>query len=207
MPNSAVIIANGRYPSHDIPLSVINNASYIVCCDGAANNFIAAGNIPNAIVGDLDSISDENREKFTDILHHVSEQENNDLTKAVNFCIERGINDITIVGGTGFREDHAIGNISLLAEYILKVNVRMITNWGVFSPINCSTTFNSFNGEKISIFAIDQVPMTTTGLQYTIENRILKNWWEGTLNVSLSDQFTINTQGRVIVFQAFKTSK
>lgn len=204
LPSSAVIIANGRYPHHHIPLSEIENAQYIVCCDGAANSFIENGNIPDAIVGDLDSISEENKQKYTDILHLITEQDNNDLTKAVKFCIEKGINDITIVGGTGLREDHTIGNISLLSEYVLLIKVRMITNWGVFTPINNNTVFKSFIGEKVSIFAIDQTPMTTIGVKYPINNRVLSNWWEGTLNESVGDSFSISTKGRVIVFQAFK---
>lgn len=202
--SSAVIIANGRYPHHPIPLAEIENASYIVCCDGAANNFIETGMIPNAIIGDLDSISEENKEKYASILYHETEQENNDLTKAVLFCLRKGITNISIVGGTGLREDHTIGNISLLAEYVLKANVRMITNWGIFTPIKSNHTFNSFAGEKVSIFDIDRQPMTTTGLEYPIKDRILKNWWQGTLNDSLGETFTIETKGRVIVFQAFK---
>ncbi len=202
---SAVIIANGRYPSHEIPLAVVDNSSYTVCCDGAANNFISSGNVPDAIVGDLDSISDENKLKYASILHHIDEQENNDLTKAVRFCISKGINDITIVGGTGLREDHTIGNISLLTEYILMgVNVKMITNWGVFTPIKQDTIFNSHAGEKVSIFAIDHMPITTKGLKYAIDDRILNNWWEGTLNESEGKDFAIKTSGRVIVFQVFR---
>lgn len=201
---SAVIIANGRYPHHHIPLAEIDNASYIVCCDGAANNFIETGMTPHAIIGDLDSISEENKIKYASILHLETEQENNDLSKAVLFCLNKGITNISIVGGTGLREDHTIGNISLLAEYVLKANVKMITNWGVFTPIKSNNTFKSFAGEKVSIFDIDREPMSTTGLKYPIKDRVLTNWWQGTLNDSLGETFTIETKGRVIVFQAFK---
>ena len=78
----AVVIANGAYPTHVIPAGIVENATYIVCCDGAANNLIARGIIPNAIVGDLDSLSDENKVRFSDIIVEIKEQESNDLTKA-----------------------------------------------------------------------------------------------------------------------------
>lgn len=202
--NKAVIVANGRYPNHHIPLSIIENAPYIICSDGAANNFIALGNIPDAIVGDCDSVSEENKIKYADILFPDTEQESNDLTKSVRFAVKRDKTDITIVGGTGMREDHTIGNISLLAEYSLIVDVKMVTNNGVFTPVNSTTEIKSFKGEQISIFSIDQKPVTTKGLKYPINERILTNWWEGTLNESESDSFTIETEGRVIVFQVFK---
>ncbi|MDO5665352.1 MAG: thiamine diphosphokinase [Bacteroidia bacterium] len=201
--STAIIVANGRYPHHPIPLSVIENASYIVCCDGAANHFIEIGGIPDAIVGDCDSISEENKIRFKDRLFPNTEQETNDLTKAVLFCAENGRREIIIVGGTGMREDHTIGNISLLADYEALVNVKMFTNYGVFTPISSKTTFKSFVGEKVSLFAIGQKAITTTGLKYPIQNRILTNWWQGTLNESLDDSFTIDTRGKVIIFQMF----
>lgn len=200
----AVIVANGRYPHHPVPLSVIEEAPYIVCCDGAANHFIEIGGIPDAIVGDCDSISEENKIRFADRLFPDKEQETNDLTKSVMFCVENGRKNITIVGGTGIREDHSIGNISLLADYEALANVEMFTNYGVFTPISSRTTFKSFAGEKVSLFAIGKTPITTDGLKYPIQNRVLTNWWQGTLNESLGDSFTIDTCGRVIVFQVFK---
>lgn len=200
----AVIVANGRYPRHPVPLSVIEEAPYIVCCDGAANHFIEIGGIPDAIVGDCDSISEENKIRFADRLFPDKEQETNDLTKSVRFCVENRRKNITIVGGTGIREDHSIGNISLLADYEALANVKMFTNYGVFTPISSRTTFKSFAGEKVSLFAIGQTPITTDGLKYPIQNRVLTNWWQGTLNESLGDSFTIDTCGRVIVFQVFE---
>lgn len=200
---SAVIVANGKYPRHRIPLSIVENAPYIVCCDGAANSFIERGGVPDAIVGDCDSISEENRRKFADILYEVKEQEFNDLTKSVMFCVKNGRRNITIVAGTGKRDDHTIGNISLLAEYMDMCDVKMVTNYGVFTPINSRSEFDSFEGEQVSIFSMEQKPISTTGLKYPIRNRVLTNWWQGTLNESLGNMFTIETEGKVIVFQVF----
>ena len=200
---SAVIIANGRYPDHSLPLSLIREASFIVCTDGAANDFIARGGRPDAIVGDCDSISPENRERFAAIIHPSADQETNDLTKSVQYCVAEGRKEIVIVGGTGKREDHTLGNISLLADYCQFAQVMMVTNWGRFTPINGSTIFKSFKGEQVSIFAIDAVPLTTSGLKYPLQQRVLTNWWQGSLNESLGDNFNIETEGRVIVFQAF----
>jgi thiamine pyrophosphokinase len=198
-----VIIANGRFPTHPTPLSYIERASFIVCCDGAANEFIEIGGRPDAIVGDCDSISKDNSVRFSDILYRNNDHETNDLTKSVQFCVDKGKKNIIIVGGTGKREDHTLGNISLLAEYVHIANVVMVTNWGKFTPIKSTTQFKSFLGEQVSIFSIDQVKISTKNLKYPLSNRILSNWWEGSLNESLDESFTIQPQGRVIVFQAF----
>lgn len=197
-------MANGSFPVHPVPLSAIENAPFIVCCDGAADRFIALGNAPHAIVGDCDSISEQNKTRFAHILHQEKEQETNDLTKSVRFCIKNGRKNIAIVGATGMREDHTLGNISLLAEYVLSTGkVRMITDRGIFTPIASTTQFHSFEGQKVSLFAIDRCPITTSGLEYNVSNRIFSNWWQGTLNRATGQHFTIETDGRVIVFQAF----
>ena len=198
-----VIIANGRFPTHPTPLSYIERASFIVCCDGAANEFIEIGGKPNAIVGDCDSISKENIIRFADIVYPNNDQETNDLTKSVQFCVDKGMKDIIIVGGTGKREDHTLGNISLLAEYVHIANVVMATNWGIFTPINTTTQFKSFIGEQVSIFSIDHTKVSSQNLKYPLSNRILSNWWEGSLNESLDESFTIQTTSRIIVFQAY----
>ena len=198
-----VIIANGRFPTHPTPLSYIERASFIVCCDGAANEFIEIGGKPNAIVGDCDSISKENIVRFADILYPNNDQETNDLTKSVQFCVDKGMKDIIIVGGTGKREDHTLGNISLLAEYVYIANVVMATNWGIFTPIKSTTQFKSFIGEQVSIFSIDHTKVSSQNLKYPLSNRILSNWWEGSLNESLDESFTIQTTSRIIVFQAY----
>ena len=39
----AVILANGDYPSASLPLRVLEEAPYVVCCDGGANEYIARG--------------------------------------------------------------------------------------------------------------------------------------------------------------------
>lgn len=201
---TTVIIANGRFPSHPVPLSCIREAEYIICCDGAANDFIARGGVPDAIVGDCDSISEENKIRFADILHPNPDQETNDLTKSVQFCVENGRQEIIIVGGTGKREDHTLGNISLLADYAELAGVIMVTNWGIFTPIHSITEFKSYKGEQVSIFSIDPKKLTTHNLKYPVEGRILTNWWQGSLNESLGDSFSIDPEGRVIVFQAYK---
>ena len=45
---------------------------------------------------------------------HVTEQETNDLNKAFRYCLANGWTDIVILGATGKREDHTLGNIGLL---------------------------------------------------------------------------------------------
>ncbi|MBQ5911783.1 MAG: thiamine diphosphokinase, partial [Bacteroidaceae bacterium] len=60
----AVILANGDYPCAPVPLQVLAEAPFVVCCDGAANEHIARGFTPDVIIGDGDSLSEENKQRF-----------------------------------------------------------------------------------------------------------------------------------------------
>ena len=54
--SKTVILANGEFPTHEIPLQILNEADFIICCDGASQNLLDYGLKPNLIIGDLDSV-------------------------------------------------------------------------------------------------------------------------------------------------------
>ena len=198
----AVVLAGGDYPTAPQPLEVLHNAPYVVCCDGAADRYIATGRVPDAIVGDGDSISTYNRAKYTHLLHIFAEQETNDQTKAMRYLMEKGMRRIAIVGATGRREDHTIGNISLLIEYMRKgADVCSFTDHGRFIPCSGTTTLQCHKGQQVSIFSITAKNMSAEGLLYPIYD--FTNWWQGTLNECTGIELTIHAQGEYILFMNY----
>ena len=200
-----IILANGNFPSHKIPLDFLFNAEQIICCDGATQNLLNVGLKPDFIIGDLDSISEEIKFEYSSILLHCAEQETNDLTKAINFCIENNRTEITILGATGKREDHTLGNLSLLSDYAKRVKVQLLTDDGIFTPLLKSNTLESYPGEQVSIFSLNpETVFTFHHLHYPVENRKLTSWWQGTLNEANSNFFKINfNTGNVLVFRKY----
>ena len=146
MPRNTVILADGNFPVHKIPLGYLKSAEHIICCDGSAESLVNAGMEPEAIAGDLDSLSTDLKRRFSDRLFQDNDQDTNDLTKAVKWCLGKGYNEIVILGATGKREDHTIGNISLLAEYSKEIKVMMVTDTGIITPLTESTNYSEFRG-------------------------------------------------------------
>ena len=70
----AVILANGEYPTCPVPLTMLEEASFVACCDGAANEYISRGHAPDVIVGDGDSLSTEYHKRFSPIIHQIPDQ-------------------------------------------------------------------------------------------------------------------------------------
>ena len=195
-----VILANGSFPSHPIPLNLLRNAKQVVCCDGAVECFDKWRGTPAAIVGDGDSLSDELKEKYADIWHPECEQETNDLTKAVRYLMNQGSRHFAIVGATGKREDHTLGNISLLIEYLrMGAKVEMYTDYGHFVP--CSRFIDyitSRPGQPVSIFNFNATNFRSTCLRYPIYD--FTNWWQGTLNEMTGAMARIDADGDFLVY-------
>jgi thiamine pyrophosphokinase len=183
-------------------LELLAKASVIIACDGAVETLHRKGFVPTAIVGDLDSIPETMRRHYADRLHQEAEQDTNDLTKAVRFAADSGQTDVLIVGATGLREDHTIGNVSLLLEYAqLLRRVEILSDYGLFTPLLNSGSLTSVKGQQISVFSPRQGVeiVHTEGLRWPICRRSLDSWWQGTLNEALGETFTLTLSGGGVI--------
>ena len=210
--DKTVILANGAFPTHDVPLDALRNAARIVCCDGAVDKLLLeTGPEPTWIVGDGDSISAEARAYFAENCRFTAEQETNDLTKAFRFCISQGWTDLIILGATGGREDHTLGNLSLLADFVQEADVRLLTNTGFFTPLigegrSTAAPLQSVAGQQVSLIACDAgMRVSAEGLKYPVRDLPLTRWWQGTLNEALGASFEVSFEGGVLlVFQTYE---
>ena len=192
----AAILANGDFPSASVPLSLLRHAPYVCACDGAIGAYPQA----NAAVGDGDSVPDGFRHK----LIQIDEQEDNDLTKATRHCISLGHRRIIYLGCTGRREDHTLGNISLIMRYMRDFQLQplMATDHGWFTPAHGLSTFASFPRQQVSIFNFGFTQIQSQGLRYPPYP--YDEWWQGTLNEAISDTFTLDTNGDYMVFRTYE---
>jgi thiamine pyrophosphokinase len=206
--SNTIVLGNGSFPIHPIPLEILKNAKTIICCDGAANELIARNIIPTVIIGDMDSISLENKMKYKDVIFQIDDQETNDQTKAIEWAINNGYSNVVILGSTGKREDHTIGNISLLCNYAKRINVCSVSDNGIFTPILESKKFESTVGQQISIFSLNpETKISSENLKFPLIELNLNSWWMGTLNESTGTSFSLKfDNGELIVFQAFKNN-
>ena len=208
----AVILADGDYPSHPAPLHILSHTPYLICCDAAAEKYYSSTHrMPDAVVGDGDSLSSAMKRKFSSILHIVNEQEYNDLTKATRFAIEhvRPKGDklrIAYIGATGRREDHTLGNISLISFYrnTFDITPVMITDHGIFTAHHGKDTIQTAARQQVSIFNMNCTMMQAEGLHWPLSP--FTEWWQGTLNEADASSVTIHADGSYIIFRAGHTS-
>lgn len=203
MNRSAVIIGNGDFPKKEYPLYLLSRADYIVCCDGALDRYLrytrdhSMTRLPDAVIGDMDSISASSRKKYAHLAVKVDDQETNDQTKAFDYVIRtfKDISEIIFLAATGKREDHTLGNMSLLMEYARRddvkasgIHIEMVSDYSTIIPVTDSTELDCGQGRSISIISPDSsLRILSEGLQWSTDNVIFDNWWKATLNRASED--------------------
>ena len=109
-----------------------------------------------------------------------------------------------MLGAFGQREDHSIGNIMLMAARATEVDICAIATHGVFDFICRDTQFESFEGQQVSLFTpAPQTIITTHGLRYEPPQGHLTALWQGVSNECCGTEFTIHTDGVVVVYRLF----
>ena len=201
------ILANGDFPQAPEPLTALRKARRIVCCDGAAD--VLAARAPDLsaawVVGDLDSLSAETRAKYAPRLRKVPDQETNDLAKTFAFCLSRRWLDVVFLGISGKREDHTLGNLSLLVDFARAARITALTDHGIFTPLLSSAHFVSFPGQQVSIFSFEPgLRVYAEGLKWPLDQVPFTRWWQAALNESLGDSFRLTFEGGpLLVFQTY----
>lgn len=201
------ILADGDFPSSPLALGTLRAARRVVCCDrAAAALFNRTGRTPDAIVGDMDSLDATLAEKWGGIIESVAEQDDNDLAKAFRFCVARGWRDVVILGATGRREDHALGNISWLADFAAQApDVAMVTDNGVFTVVLApGGEIATEPGMQVSFFGFDpRQAISATGVKFPVNGLRLRRWFVATLNEATGDRVSLSFDGEpVIAFRA-----
>ena len=202
MHKNVIIICDGKFPKKEYPRYLTRTADYIICCDGALKKFLSNSvsifgeeRLPDLVIGDMDTLSKSLQQKYADIIIKETEQKHNDQTKAVRWALNnlKDIESIYIMGATGGRADHTIGNVSLLMEYtrmfdLQGVVLEMISDEGTIFPITDTVEFECGEGREVSIFSPDiTLNIKSEGLMYPTDDVVFDNWWKATLNKASRD--------------------
>lgn len=213
MHSNVVIICDGKFPKTEYPRYLIRSADFIICCDGALRKYLCnstaifgEARLPDLVIGDMDTLPAAMQKRYSDIIIKETEQEHNDQTKAVRWALNnlKGIDSIHILGATGGRTDHTIGNTSLLMEYTRMfdlgyISIEMVSDEGTVFPINDTIEFECGPGRSVSIFTPDNsLKIRSEGLMYPTDEVIFDNWWKATLNKSIADTVKLELSHRSI---------
>lgn len=203
--SSVAVIAAGSFPRKAYPRYLAEKADRVVVCDGALQGWLKAfpAREPDAVVGDMDSIPRALAERFAHILHRAAEQETNDLSKAIRYILANipDASEIHILGGTGLREDHTLGNLALLMEYASSygltglgpVTLDLVSDTCTAFAVTDSCSLAVGQGRGVSLFSPDNsLRIKSEGLVWPTDEVVFDNWWKATLNKASGDVVTLS---------------
>ncbi len=195
-----IVIANGSFPSHPIAKNYLNKSGTIICTDGAADKLIDSGKNPDIIIGDFDSTSIKGKDR-TGKWIETPDQNKTDLEKTFEWCIMNNIKKIVLLGSSGKREDHTIGNLFTLAKYHDEIQCEIITNHAKIICVSGENYIFADTNQNISIIATEPIErITLDGLQYNMKNESLLPSTRAISNKAISDKFYLESTGKVLVF-------
>jgi thiamine pyrophosphokinase len=174
----AVVLTHGIPPSRETLERALRGATCFVCADGGADHARALGFTPEAIVGDLDSVTDETLKYFSKArVVKDTDTERTDTEKAIRYVLDRGdIDEIRILGATADRLDHVIGHLSLLLRYADRVRLVLQDERCRAWIAGGDVSLDEAPGTVVSFFAVGTPAegVTTQGLRYPLTNRRLE---------------------------------
>jgi thiamine pyrophosphokinase len=141
-------------------------APHCVAADGGAVLALDAGRIPEAVIGDFDSLPDAARRRIPpDRLHHVAEQDSTDFAK----CLMRIRAPLIIgVGFTGKRVDHTLAALNALVAFAHQPCVLLSADEVIFhAPPRFE--LDMAQGDVVSLFPMTAVEGRSTGLEWPID--------------------------------------
>jgi thiamine pyrophosphokinase len=176
----AVILANGTPPSQATLEQGARGADLFVCADGGAEAASAAGLVPHAIIGDLDSASTETLDRLRAAGAQIvqdADDERTDTEKAIEYVLGLGpVDEIAIYGGSAGRIDHILGNLSLLHKYSGRANLVLEDDDARAWLAGDDVTLDHPAGTVVSFFASGGPAegVTTENLRYALAGRTMR---------------------------------
>ncbi len=183
----------------------------IMCADGGYDYASAAGIIPDMLIGDLDSISVPNDPAIETIIY-PSEKDDTDTGICLQTALDRGCNDILIIGGLGGRLDHTISNIQLITGKSNLADRIVIKDKGNSCTVlnNSSITLPRCDKQYVSVFPMtDCRGVSESGVKYPLDNAHLPvGSTIGTSNEIISEKAVFSvTDGILLVITSEEGQK
>ncbi len=202
---SAVILCDGRKPPKKQFIASVNKSSMFIAADGGANIANKLNIKPDVIIGDFDSYKPVDQGGVTII--RDTDQETNDLEKALNYILGQHINRVEIYGAFGQRLDHTLKNLSVLKRYNDKFRkIVFIDKYGVSFLLPPHYSARLPVGTTISLYPLKGLVegIRTKGLEFPLDSETLEiGKRDGTSNRTLEDQIEIiHESGDLLIFIA-----
>jgi thiamine pyrophosphokinase len=203
-----IIFTGGESPTKQVIRGIINGKSALFIA--ADSGLVAAENAGikcDFVIGDMDSVAVACLETYPAdrVIRHKRDKDYTDTELALSHALEKGCDEVWIIGGGGGRIDHLLAIRSLFERAVFPR--RWITDSSDINCINADTAANRLscgleNGASVSVFPLGSGPWEakSEGLKWPLEGLAWDSGFYGLSNVAESGEFSIEARkGRFMV--------
>lgn len=214
----ALIFVNGELHNVNRLKTFLRADDFFIAVDGGHRHLRTLGLLPHLVIGDLDSLPDDERQELisagVEMKIFPSEKNETDLELSLLEAVYRRFKSILVVAALGGRLDQTLANISLLAAPFLKdCDVQMedgCTHIWLMTAVRDPATLeiHGLPGDRISLLAFHEavIDIFTQGLKYPLNHEdLLPHQTRGISNLLMETSALIQiSQGRLLILHSNK---
>lgn len=178
----AVIFANGPVKDARTARRAIQEGDLLIAADGGARHCLELGLTPDILIGDFDSLSQNElatlQTSGMQVIRHPAKKDFTDLELAVRHAVSLNLTEILVIGALGARWDQTIANILLPVNHDLsRIRMRLIDGAQevILLRDKDQLTLYGQTGDILSLVPLggDAQGVTTQGLEYPLNDETL----------------------------------
>lgn len=200
-----VIMLNGQPPRRELLQSVVAGADVLIGADAGAVRLREVGLRIDYVVGDFDSVPAELLQSLpAEGVVHDPGQDDTDLEKALRFAVTRWEQpQVVVVGTTGDRIDHVLGNVCGAVRYADKAFIRFVEDHSITYFAHRQLRFDAPAGATVSLLPLGEVEdIRTEGLKWALHGETLTIGTRGVSNVVERSPVVVEWQrGHLVVIR------
>lgn len=173
---SVIIFANGELALPPDWQALLENAERLIAADGGARHLLALGLQPDVVVGDMDSLSAQEREELAKMGAKLrtfpAEKNQTDLELALVEAQEAGATQVTVLAALGRRWDHSLANILLATQtQFAEMAIEFLHGEQRLFLIRDEASITAEPGTRLSLIPLggDAIGVQTTGVTYPLD--------------------------------------
>ncbi|MEM8631430.1 MAG: thiamine diphosphokinase [Pseudomonadota bacterium] len=160
-----VLLGAGEISAGSLEIA-LTHGRHIVAADGGAQVALDRGLLPDAVIGDFDSLDPDAQKRIPiSRLHRIDEQDTTDFEK----CLARISAPLVLAAGfTGARMDHMLAVMNVLVRApgprCIVIGIEDVA-FALDGPLRLTLE----EGERVSLFPLAPVRARSTGLRWPID--------------------------------------
>ncbi len=193
-----LVIVGGGDVDRALLRDLYMSGAHLVGADGGADEIVAAGLMPEAIVGDMDSLNNPEGWLGRTRMVRIAEQDTTDFEKAL---YSTSATVTVALGMTGRRLDHTLAALDTIARFGKDRVIILVDAEDIAVALTGKFDFELAEGERVSVHPLAPIRFKRSfGLKYPLDGlKLAVGERTGTSNEATSGMFRIEPEGRARV--------